>query len=723
MPRLLITWFVLSALVFSAKASHLVGGEIYYTCLGNNQYQITLKVYRDCNTVVGAEYDNPAYIGIFNSSGVLVEQLAAPFNGSEELPVIIDNPCLQAPPDVCVEEAIYTVTETLPPIAGGYHVAYQRCCRNPTIVNLVAPDDQGSTYTVHIPEAALNSCNSSPSFNSFPPVALCTGDLLEFDHSATDLDGDLLVYSLCSPYHGGDDTDPQPIPPLAPPYNTLQWGFGYNAANPMDGAPPISIDPNTGLLTCTPTQAGQYVVGVCVEEYRNGELLSSNNRDFQFNVVNCTSNIQAVIPPQPTFHDPCDGLEVDFGNQSINAEFYHWDFGVVGVNNDTSDIANPIFIYPDTGLYTVTLIANPSYPCADTTVSDVLVYNDVSVDIVLDGEQCFDVNSIDFEAIGNFGPGATFLWQFENATPATSTDANPQGIVFDTVGIYQIQVEVTEAVCSDQSTTTIEMYPRPQANFVGDAFNGCAPLGVLFIDSSLAATEHFSSWDFGDGSTDMGERVFHGYPEPGTYDVTLTVWTETGCVDTSVFTIPNAVTVWPLPTAELTVDPDTQFVFEPTFTFTGISNAVDCEIFPGDGTSYAEQVPNCTFEHFYTDTGNFQAIMFFTDANGCVNSDSVWIRVEPEVRFWVPNAFTPNGDRINDTWGPKAFGFSEYELWVFDRWGKMVFHTEDPFAQWNGRFNNESNLEPVIGVYAYRILARSVKNTVIREFGHVTVLR
>ena len=242
-------------------------------------------------------------------------------------------------------------------------------------------------------------------------------------------------------------------------------------------------------------------------------------------------------------------------------------------------------------------------------------------------------------------------------------------------------------------------------------------------DSSFAGTPHQTLWEFSDGTTLEGDRVFHVFNEEGFYDVTLTIWTETGCVDTSVFFVQNAMEVFPIPTALLEVDTDTQFIFNPIFEFTGSSNAVDCSLLPGDGIEYADQVPSCTFEHTYRDTGNFQAIMYFQDQNGCINSDSVWIRVEPEVRFWVPNAFTPNDDRINDTWGPKAFGFSEYEIWVYDRWGKMMFHSEDPFEKWNGRPNNKSNHEPVLGVYSYRILARSVKNTVIKESGHVTILK
>lgn len=704
-------------------AAHLVGGEIFYECLGGDEYRITLKVYRDCYTVTGADFDNPANIAVYDSDGDLVQNLTAPFTGSEQIEVTINDPCLQAPPDVCVEEAIYTVTTTLPFLSGGYHIAYQRCCRNPTIVNLVNPEDLGSTYYVQIPESALNSCNSSPYYNGFPPLALCVGEPLIFDHSATDPNGDQLVYSLCTPFHGGDDINPMPIPAEAPPYASIDWLGGYSNSYPLDAAPQLTIDPSTGLLTGTPTQAGQYVVGVCVEEYQNGQLISVNKRDFQFNVVNCVSNIEAVIPPQPIFHDPCDGLEVDFGNQSVNAQYYHWDFGVDFLTNDTSDIENPVYAYPDTGTYSVMLIANPGFVCADTTIRDVLVYNDVSVEILLDGEQCIDINSIDFAPVGYYGSGATFYWEFENAQIANSSEVSPQDVTFNSVGDFEVSVTVIEAVCTATATTTVQMYPRPEAYYHADTLQGCAPLGVLLEDSSFTGTPHQTLWEFSDGTTLEGDRVFHAFTEEGFYDVTLTIWTETGCVDTSVFFVPNAMEVFPVPTALLEVDTATQFIFNPIFEFTGSSNAIYCSLLTGDGIEYADQIPSCTFEHTYRDTGNFQAIMYFQDQNGCINSDSVWIRVEPEVRFWVPNAFTPNDDRINDTWGPKAFGFSEYEIWVYDRWGKMMFHSEDPFEKWNGRPNNESNHEPVLGVYSYRILARSVKNTVVKESGHVTILK
>jgi gliding motility-associated-like protein len=247
---------------------------------------------------------------------------------------------------------------------------------------------------------------------------------------------------------------------------------------------------------------------------------------------------------------------------------------------------------------------------------------------------------------------------------------------------------------------------------------------VLLLDESTSATPHQSVWNLGDGTTVYGERALHAYSEPGSYSVSLTVWTTDGCIDTSTYAITNMIEVWPLPTGVVTVDPDTQFVFDPAFVFEGTTDlGVSCSLYTGDGLFLNDTSSTCTIEHFYIDTGTYTAVMVFTDQNGCQVTDTALVRVEPEVRFWLPNAFTPNGDRINDTWGPKAFGFSEFELWVYDRWGKQMFYTTDPFEQWNGTFNNQGNHEPVQGVYAYRILARSVKSDVIRELGSVILVK
>lgn len=723
LKRLIMYLAIMLSSSVTAMATHIVGGEIYYECLGGDQYLITLKIYRDCYNGE-APFDSPATISVYTASGAHYTDLFAPYSGSEILPVVINNPCLQAPPDVCVEEAVYTITAELPFVSGGYHIAYQRCCRNGGIQNIVNPGAQGSTYNVVVPEIALNSCNSSPYFNEFPPLALCIGDPLFFDHSATDPDGDQLVYSLCTPFHGGSQAIPAPSPANGPPYTQINWANGYSSAVPIDANPQLSIDAVTGELTGTPTQAGQYVVGVCVEEYRNGVLISTNNRDFQFNVVNCSANIEAVIPLQSSFHEPCDGLEVTFGNNSINAQYYLWDFGVMAILADSSDLETPTYLFPDTGVYTVTLIANPGYACADTTVEEISVYNEVLAEIVTNGEACFDVNSFDFVAGGQFGNGASFLWEFESATPNTSTLMNPTGIEFDTLGTFSIELTVTEAICADHDQIQISTYPRPYAYFHPEYFAGCNPLAVFLQDSSFSSTGHQVLWDFGDGHKPDYSNPFHTYTEDGVYDISLTIWTSSGCIDTSTFVVQGAATVYPLPEGDIRAEPDTQSIFEPVFSFSGTSDdAISCSLAPGTFDTLYSGIQSCTFEYIYPDTGDFNPVMIFTDGNGCTSMDTTRIRVNPEVRFWLPNAFTPNDDRLNDQWGPVAMGWKEYEIWVFDRWGQEVFHSTDPAERWNGRVRNESNLEPIPGVYAYRILARSLNNDDIRQLGSVTIVK
>lgn len=117
-----------------------------------------------------------------------------------------------------------------------------------------------------------------------------------FDHSATDIDGDSLVYELCTPLDGASFSDPIPQPPYNPPYNPVTFISPYSQSNMLNGVAGgvnLSINPQTGILTATPTTIGQFVVGVCVKEYRGNIFLGTTRRDFQFNVIPCPSLIVA----------------------------------------------------------------------------------------------------------------------------------------------------------------------------------------------------------------------------------------------------------------------------------------------------------------------------------------------------------------------------------------------------------------------------------------------
>lgn len=359
---LLITALALAPIL--AYSTHIVGGELNYKCLGGNKYEIHLRVYRDCYTGV-PPFDANASIGIFNSSNVRVATLSIPYPGKTVLsPTIAQaDVCVKIPSNVCVEVCEYVGTIVLPPIAGGYQLAYQRCCRNPTISNITNPGNTGATYYAHIPDQAV-ACNSNPVFKNWPPIFVCVGNPILFDHSATDEDGDSIVYNLCTPLHGATASVPMPQPPNTPPYTAITWRAPYGATDPLGGIP-LTIDPKTGSLTGTPNTIGQFVVGVCADEYRNGVLISTTKRDFQFNVIKC---LPSIVVAAPSVSVNCTNHTATFTNNSTGGTSYYWNFGDTTVTNDTSNVLHPSYTYPGVGTYLVTLIArsNISDDCNDT---------------------------------------------------------------------------------------------------------------------------------------------------------------------------------------------------------------------------------------------------------------------------------------------------------------------------------------------------------------------
>ena len=422
------------------SATHIIGGEMNYVCLGNNQYQITLKIFRDCFNGQ-APYDDPTDITIYDANNVQVpgSPFQISFPGSDTLNSNPGNPCLIVPPGICVEEADFDTIITLPPSPGGYTMVYQRCCRNAIIINIIDPANTGESYVATIPDSSLATCNSSPYFNNFPPPLICVDEPLAFDHSATDPDGDSLVYQLCAPYIGGDGSSGNfyPIPANPPPYSSVQYFNPYSATNPMGGNPSMAINSLTGLLTITPNTLGNYVVGICVEEYRNGNFLGDHKRDFQFNVVQCGMVVTASMP-DPV--DDCSGFTISFVNNSNGGTTFHWDFGVPGITSDTSDLYSPTFTFPDTGVYTVTLSVNPNDSCNASATSTVYVFPTLNISflapngIIDQSLQFIDQSTVTYGSINS--------WQWDFGDGTFSNIQNPTH-TYQTPGDYTVTLTVT----------------------------------------------------------------------------------------------------------------------------------------------------------------------------------------------------------------------------------------------------------------------------------------
>jgi gliding motility-associated-like protein len=395
----------------AAMATHIVGGDFYYKYVGNNQYDVTLKLYVDCENgnPNAIQSDQTAIVGIFNARTNVLVRTENFFRGSPRRLNKSYYTCLVPPKDVCVDEYTYTRRLVLSPGADGLILAFQRCCRNNTISNIVTPESTGATYWCKIPGTGTVRNNNSAVFKELPPNYLCEGAPLTFDHSAIDPDGDSLVYEFYTPFRGATRDDPRPLTPSRPPFSNIFWSNGYSTNAQITGAPSLEIDRRTGLVTVTPNKVGQYVIGIRVLEYRDGQLINETLRDYQMNVRRCQFDlVAAFFAPKYS----CSKT-VEFEDLSYKAARYRWDFGDPTTDQDVSTEREPTYTYPADGDYEVTLYVENDV-CQDEYTFIVSVRSDIQVDLGPDIVLCdrvdqyissgaFDATKVRWND-GTFGP-------------------------------------------------------------------------------------------------------------------------------------------------------------------------------------------------------------------------------------------------------------------------------------------------------------------------------
>ncbi|MFN5790621.1 MAG: gliding motility-associated C-terminal domain-containing protein [Bacteroidota bacterium] len=366
-------------LPFTASATHIVGGEIGYRCLGGNQYEITLRVFRDCfNADPTAFFDDPGIIGVYASNGLRLSNISLRPIGNDTLRKDLDSCYASFINSVCVHTTVYRSVITLNPRVGGYHFVYQRCCRNTTISNIVNPTEAGATYDILLTEAAMQKCNSSPVVNSWPPVYVCANQELNVNSAATDVNNDSIAYKLCAPLVGGTLQRPQPIPPTAPPFQPIIWlGPTYSLSNVLGGNNPLTIDVNTGIMKGVPPVLGQFVVAVCFEEYDRStkNLLSVVRRDFQYNVVNCEV-------PQATFEAPeavCVSSNLTLKQGTKGAKSVEWYIGEPGAEKLIAKGDSVNLTFTSVGKNRITLYYEKGTACQSTFSA---VIDAVAIDVI-----------------------------------------------------------------------------------------------------------------------------------------------------------------------------------------------------------------------------------------------------------------------------------------------------------------------------------------------------
>jgi gliding motility-associated-like protein len=726
----LVRYIILFVLVLcgaTLEAEHLVGGEITYVCEGNGSYRVTMIIYRDC-AGSGAPFDDPANISVYDGN-TLVKNYEAYIKTIESMEAKIYDPCFDSPEGICVEKGVYEVLmDALPPNLNGYTLAYQRCCRNISILNIQTPEDVGTTITTKIPPALTIGCDDSPIFRNTPPLAICLGSKFEFDHSATDSDGDSLVYSFCDPYVGGgtitrpDPTVPNgvtPIPSTPPPYGTVAWRPGFQTIYPFNGTPKFSIDSITGMVTGTPRLTGQFLYGVMVEEYRNGVKIGETRREYQVNVVPCESNTKAIIDPPPS----CVGQTVPFNNSSTTTYKYHWDFGVAASNTDTSSKSAPTFAFPDTGKYTVRLIANPGYNCADTAQTVVQVFPPLAADVMTIPEQCVSDSVFDLTAAGTFEPYTDVVWSFPSASPNSFKGPAAKDIRFPAQeGDHSFSITMKHGNCESVYEGLVTLFPHPAQEYFIRNREGCAPLNISLEDRTTAWTPVFHRWEFERATKsaivlkDSLEKLV--VSDPGKYIIRLHSYTTSGCADT-LPPVSAEINVYPGPTAGFSISETNISIFDPVVDVVDESFGREgCVLFFGN----EESTTSCQGTHKFNKPGKYRISQIVTNEFDCTDTMSALVNVENEYAFFIPNSFTPNSDGMNEVYKAEVVGAQSFELMIRDRWGNLVFYSTLPQLGWDG--NDPKSGHPArSGVYVYQVKITDFVNEVHKYEGTLNLIR
>lgn len=283
-------------------ASHLIGGNFGYEYLGlqpngKYRYRILLTTFTDCSPTSQIPYpENPIRIGIYEhdpanplNDKLRADSLTLVLTGTETYTPDLPPGCTIGQ-NTCIIKGSYEAIVDLASSTGGYHLFYERCCRNVGIINL--QPNQSASFHAFIPPTAM--VNSSPVFTSSPIPFICVNDPTTILNTATDPDGDSLVFSFSTAYSGFGDvfnTLPQlPAPVLNWPIPPVTFVPGFTATQPFGASGTAAINSSNGTAIYTIPIPGPYVICVEVREYRNGQLIGTLRRDLQLLALPCPYN-------------------------------------------------------------------------------------------------------------------------------------------------------------------------------------------------------------------------------------------------------------------------------------------------------------------------------------------------------------------------------------------------------------------------------------------------
>lgn len=435
--------------------------------------------------------------------------------------------------------------------------------------------------------------------------------------------------------------------------------------------------------------------------------------------------------PRPTFNGIRDSLgcapfTVTLQDTVRNAVSYIWSFGDGSPDSVTTNF-EVVHTYNNVGTYNVRLIAIDTNTCneRDTAFTTISVSsNRANLGFNFDKLAPCEALNYRFDNTSTVSGGAlpftdsSFVWDFGDGSLPVYAGTGSITRSFAQPGTYNVRLYLVDMrYCNSPDSLVQQVFVNPlvDARFETPPA-GCAPYEAIFTNTSLAGRTF--EWNFGDGSPVSNDvNPTHIYNDPGTYTIRLTANDPGTCnlVDDTSITI----TVSNRPTAEFSFTPVVPVQNKPTIFNNLSTGGVRYKWLFGDGDSVIKTTRD-TVLHQYNATGTYNACLITYNEFEC--TDTVCHEVQADILplLDVPNAFTPGRFGRNSVIRVEGFGIARMTWRIYNRWGQVVFETNDRKTGWDG--TSKGQPQPV-DVYQYTLDVQFTDGTTKRKTGDITLIR
>ena len=593
------------------------------------------------NDNIGAEAEQLSYTFIVPSNSLFIYRYA----------VVLEDPSHSPSEQPRFEIRVLDASGTLiDPVCGYYSV----------VASAIIPGFQ-SCQTVRYKNWTTVGIDLSPYIGQSVTIEFSTGDCSlggHFGYAYIDAACSSLqiINSYCS-------NTSSPATLTAPEGFSYQWSTG---------------DTSRSIVITNPVQGSTYSVVLisvtgCTATLSTQIIATSVAAGFGV-TANCSKHV--------AFADSSTGL-----NSTVTA--WKWYFG----DGDSSSQQNPQHAYAAGGLYNVTLVAFSSQGCSDTILKTIQVIPSPDASFIVNSGCTGTVTNMVSTSSVASGTLTSWSWNAGNGMTSAGTTGS---FIYNLPGGYPVRLVVMASNgCSDTITQTVNILDFPVVQFSASDTAGCNPFEVFFTDltSPQGNTALSWLWNFGDSTSSTRQHPSHVFTTAGYYNISLSVTNGNGCSTTQL--VPNMINVYEQPVASFITNPENTSIIYPKISF--VNQSLYSTWWSWDfGDSTGTSGPQVM--HTYSATGHYLVTLVAGNPIGCTDTATKDIYIRPELVLYAPNAFTPNGDDKNETFYLHSTGVTDFYFAIFNRWGELVFETNQVSDQWNGQVKNNGNPVPA-GVY------------------------